>query len=216
MNQPLKNTRGKQRQEQVRQILIKRDFDELDNWARADNNPLRTMTSLLFEEDLTIIWRVIEAMGKVARIVADRDLEKVRKLIRRLFWLMNDESGGLCRRGPEAIGEILVNVPELIPEYVLLLPMYLWEEPFEQGTRFAIYRLIMQKRFTSETFKGCIGDLLKSLEHEDEVIRGFSYLILNEINKSGKLKIDIPKFQKAIILLYNFNTGEVESISLGV
>lgn len=214
MNQPPINTRGKKRQELVRQILINRDFGELEKWARADKNPLRTMTSLLFEEDLTIIWRVIEAMGKVARIVADRDLEKVRKLIRRLFWLMNDESGGLCRRGPEAIGEILVNVPELIPEYILLLPMYLWEEPFEKGTRFAIYRLITQKRFTSETFRGCVGDLLKSLEHDDEVIRGFSYLILQEINKSGSLKIDIQKIKKSNIPLYEFKTGELGVVTV--
>lgn len=203
-----------QRKDFVRQILLERDFKKLNQWANDDRNPLRTMISLLFEQDPLTIWRSIEGIGKVARIVADRDIEKVRKLIRRLFWLMNDESGGLCRRGPEAIAEILVNVPEIIDEYLPLLPSFLWEEPFERGTRFAIYRLITQKRSASESFKNCAGDLLKSLEHDDELIRGYSYLILKEINNSGSLKIEIPKIQKTTIRIYDFQSGELSAVTL--
>ena len=208
------STNVTQRKDIVKQILIERDFNKLNQWANADKNPLRTMTSLLFEQEPLVIWRAIEAIGKVSRIVADRDMEKIRKLIRRLFWLMNDESGGLCRRGPEAIGEILINVPELIPEYIQMLPMYLWEEPFERGTRAAIYRLVTVKRHTAEEFKKCAGDLLKSLEHEDEIIRGYSYLILHEINNYGALKIDIPEIKKSEVPLYDFKTGDLGVVTV--
>ncbi len=214
MNKPPNTTRVKQRKEQVRQILLERNFDKLDKWATADRNPLRTLTSLLFETDFLVVWRAIEAIGKVARIVADRDLEKVRKLIRRLFWLMNEESGGLCRRGPEAISEILVNVPKLIGEFGGMLPSFLWEEPFESGTRFALYRLLNQKQNTLEIFKVCVGDLLKSLEHEDDIIRGYSYLALNEFNKTNSLTIEIPEFKKAIVPFYDFSTGELLRVTL--
>jgi len=67
--------------------------------------------SLLFDRDKVICFRASEALGKVAAMEADKDLEPVRDLLRRLFWMMNDESGNTCWYAPEAIGEILYNVP---------------------------------------------------------------------------------------------------------
>ena len=77
---------------------------------------------------------------------------------------MNDESGGLGWHAPELIGEILVNVPDLIPEYANVLMSFLHEEPFERGTHCAVYRAasVEPKPFTERA-----SELLDSLKDPD-------------------------------------------------
>jgi hypothetical protein len=75
----------------------------------------------------------VEAAGQMAAVTAESGLEPVREVLRRVIWLMNDESGGVLWQGPEILGEILVQVPDLRPEFAPLLPPYLVEEPFERG-----------------------------------------------------------------------------------
>lgn len=112
---------GKDKNE-ARRLLEKRDFDGLFLWMQSVRSPLRIVFSLTFDTDELIVWRAIEATGKIAAATAASDVEKVRDFIRRLLWLMNDESGALGWHAPEVIGEILVNVPSLIEEIGVLLP----------------------------------------------------------------------------------------------
>jgi len=89
------------RKSKVKELLRERDYDNLQKWAKNMRNPQRTLLSLAYDTDELIRWRAIEAIGKVAQIQAESDIEKVRDLIRRLLWLMNDESGGLGWHSPE-------------------------------------------------------------------------------------------------------------------
>ena len=90
----------------VREILADRDFNAVAAWADSVRSPQRVLFSLALDADELIAWRAIEAIGKMAAIQAESDLEKIRDSVRRLLWLMNDESGGLGWRSPEMIGEI--------------------------------------------------------------------------------------------------------------
>lgn len=211
------SSRAKLQKDELRALLRERDTAGIIGWARSARGPLRSLTSLLFDVEPIIFWRAIEAMGRAAAVVAQYDLERVRLQIRNLLWLMNDESGGLCRRAPEAIAEMLVNVPELIPEYAPLLVGYLWEEPFERGIRFAIYRLATMRPETRMTFASCLGDLIKSLENPSESIRGYSLLALKplrrQLEESG---LALPDVGPETIPVYNFETGELRQITIGI
>jgi hypothetical protein len=210
-------SRARLKKDEIRTFLRERDNAGIIAWAGTSRGPLRTLTSLLFDVEPIIFWRAIEAMGRTAAVMARYDLERVRLQIRNLLWLMNDESGGLCRRAPEAIAEMLINVPELIPEYVHLLARYLWEEPFERGIRFAIYRLATMRPETRPVFSSCLGDLIKSLENPSETIRGYSLLALKplgkELHDSG---LALPDVMPATIPVYNFETGELRQITIGI
>ncbi len=216
-NQNRAGGRARLRKREVRELLRERDLRAIA--ARAENarGILRTLRMILYDMEPIIFWRAIEAMGRVAAIIAACDIERVRKHIRGLLWLMNDESGGLCRRAPEAVSEILVHVPALIPDYGHMIPAYLWEEPFERGIRFGIYRLASMRPETRETFSSCIGDLVKSLEHDSDSIRGYSLLALkplrHELDQSG---MSLPDVAPATIPVYNFETGELRQITIGV
>jgi HEAT repeat protein len=129
------------RRQRLRELLESRDHDGLRRWAAESPHAVRTVFSALFQTDDRLRWRAIEALGHLAAQAAETDPETVRDWIRRILWNMMEESGGLMWHGPEAIGEMLVRVPELIPEYAAPLGSFRIEEPFEAGTYQALDRI---------------------------------------------------------------------------
>jgi hypothetical protein len=190
---------------EVRDLLKRNDRDGLLRWSHSERNPLPILTSLTYDGDELLRWRAIEAVGRVAGMQAKSNMERIRDFIRRQLWLMNDESGGVGWHSPELIGEILVNVPALIPEYAALLPSYLREEPFQRGAHLAVFRVasIDPKPFVDSASK-----LDDSLDDLDPVIRAYAALALRAIRGSlngdavRKLKADKRKLP-----LYDFDSG---------
>jgi len=206
---------AKSRKEGLRALLLRRSKHEFTAWCNTEKATFRTLTSLLFDNDPLVIWRAIEAIGWTAEIEAVTNHDKVTKQIRNYFWMMNDESGALCRRSPEAIGEILVRVPSLMYEFGTILTSFLWEEPFEIGTRQAIRRMVSEHSEAAEIFAGCIGDLLKSLEHDDPQLRGYSYLALHELeNRAGQFSIEYPVIDSSKVDVYDFKSGELKKVTI--
>lgn len=136
-------TRNARRKLEVRAFLDAGDTAGLLGWADSEGQriALRTLQSLLFDGEEAIRWRAAEGLGRVAARVAEEDLDRVRVVVRGLFWSMNDESGNLIRFAPQAIGEILARVPELQPEYEKNLAAFRDESPFEEGVRWALRRI---------------------------------------------------------------------------
>lgn len=136
-------TRNVRRKLEVRAFLGRADRAGLLGWADSEGHrtALRTLQSLLFDSEEAIRWRAADGLGRVAARVAEEDLDRVRVVLRGLFWSMNDESGNLIRFAPQAIGEILFHVPELLPEYELKLAAFREEPPFEEGVRWALEHL---------------------------------------------------------------------------
>ena len=66
-------------------------------------------------------------MGQAASRVAERDHRSVRDHLRRLLWLMSEESGGICWRAPEAMAEIVHRTPRLFSEYAPVVMSLLHE-----------------------------------------------------------------------------------------
>jgi len=198
-------SRNAYRKNIVRQNLINRETAKMEYLARESSGILRTLSSLLYDHDALIRWRAIEALGKVSKIIFEDDPEKVRRQIRRILWLMNDESGGLCRNGPETIGEIIFNNSELIGEYGPVLISFLNEEPFEAGIRWAVARIA---KIDPSIFADSISILEKSLDDPDPAIRGLSLKALDELNDlSAADKIEALKTDSSLFWDYDFSRG---------
>jgi len=202
-----KLSRNVHRKNEIKRFLADRDLPALENLALNHKNILRTLSSLLYDLDPLVRWQAIEALGKVSGIIFAIDPEKVRRQIRRILWLMNDESGGLCRNGPEAIGEIIYNVPVLIEEYGPILVSFLNEEPFEAGTRNALARI---GSIAPEILMKSVPVIAKSLDNEDPCIRGFSVKALQAMEDiSAHEKIETMTEDHAELDDYDFATGEL-------
>ena len=201
-----------QRKAAARALLAARDQQGLRRWVRENRNPLRTLTALLYDNDRLICRRAVEALGVAAGLEAERRLENARRLIRCLLWTMNDESGSICWYAPEAIGEVLVNVPSLIDEYGPLLLAFLQEEPFERGAHWAVARVASLRL---DIYEDNVDRLVRSLDNPDPDIRGYTLIALKLIDaKSAAQKAELLKADTAKVSIYNFNTGTIKIVSV--
>lgn len=170
-----------QRKQKIKQMLIEHDWPNLLDWASEQANPSKDLFPLLFDPELLIQWRAIEAMGKLCAQIAAKDIEKVRKIIRQVLWLMNDESGGLLWNGPEVVAVILLEVPSLLDEYGRILASFLIEEPFELGAHWALTHLA-PKNPTLFSQPDVIENLRNSLSDSNPATRAYALSVLFALN----------------------------------
>ncbi len=216
--QPANTSRIVRRKDRARQLLIDYDMDGLVRWGAASRNALRTMASLLFDNDPVIRWRAIEGIGKISGAMDSTDPDAVRRLLRRLFWLMNDESGGLCWYAPEAIGEILIHAPQFIDEFAFILLSFMHEEPFEAGVRWAVMRLAEhrdQNPQLEEILAGRTDDLTRSLTDEHPAIRAYALLALTAMGERIAPEImEKLRDDRAVVERYGYGSGELQQMSI--
>jgi hypothetical protein len=203
---------ARQRKARARILLEARDLPGLLNWAREDRNVMRSLMSFLYDNDEMILWRAVEGLAAVAAAEAADDMESVRRILRRLFWSMNDESGSVGWHAPEAIGEILRNVPALIAEYGQILGSFLREKPFERGVHYSVSRLAPLK---PDLFAGLKTELARSLTDPDQSVRAYAILALAEID----FKSFIPQFKRllgdnAAFSAFDWDTGTLKIVTV--
>lgn len=201
---------SKRRKQQIRNMLVQRNIDAVKSLGRDSNSALRLLFAETYDLDELIQWRAIEALGIAAEVQAKSRLSKIRDFVRRLFWLMNDESGGLGWRAPEAIGEILARIPDLAAEQAVLLPHFFVEEPFERGTFFAVSRIAEQ---APHLFFDHAELLSQALTHEDPGIRAFALRTLIAMDRIHPHRASSLLEDDAPVQTYDFSTGVLTEIS---
>jgi AraC family transcriptional regulator of adaptative response/methylated-DNA-[protein]-cysteine methyltransferase len=131
--------------QQLRHWLLEANDRPFLELARKRKRILSQLTALTYDSDSNVSSRANKATGLTAKIIAERDPEYVRNYLLRLFWLVSDESGGVCWRAPELIGAILYNCPQFsqfFPMLVSLLDLEKEDAPrFRTGTLWAIGRV---------------------------------------------------------------------------
>jgi hypothetical protein len=158
-------------------------------------------------------WRAIESIGLIAAEIGRDDEEKVRSFLRRLLWLMNDESGGICWYAPEAIAEILFRTPTLIEEYGPILLSFLKEEPFEAGVCLGVARLLNLTDLPDDFEKRIAGSEVvfrQYLENPNPELRAGAVMVLTKLGTElAKETTDRLSRADASTEIYDFNSGEL-------
>jgi methylated-DNA-[protein]-cysteine S-methyltransferase len=195
------------------ELLEQRDYQGLIDYAQTQRNIDSLLFGVLFNPDRDLAWRGIEALGLLMADRAETDLEGVREVIRRLFWQMNDESGGVIWLAPQAIGEILWRVPRLITEYGNMLLSNLRLSPFEQGVNWAAYRLATAAPQLIEDWRGFLDG---SVVSRHPVIRAFSAAayVKAGIVLSPEHLLHLEKDSQSVEC-YNSELGKVVDCSVG-
>lgn len=121
-------------------LLQQRDYAAIARRAAADKRVLSELIALTLNEDDLIGWRAVKALGLASAVVAARDAEFVRGILRRLQWSLNDESGSIGWRAPQAMGAILAASPGAFTEFAPILAslLDLDETHFYPGILWAI------------------------------------------------------------------------------
>jgi methylated-DNA-[protein]-cysteine S-methyltransferase len=176
--------------ETARALLEGGRLHELADLATAQRRIMGSLISLTYDPDPLIGWRAVEAMGMAAGRIARDDPDHVRQHLRRLYWLISEESGGQCWRAPEAMAEIVVQAPGQFEEYAAIAGSLLLEmadedlQRFRPGALWAVGRLA-----------GVLGDHLDdvlpavtaALDDGDPQARGMAVWCLGQAGRADVL-----------------------------
>lgn len=195
----------------VRQWLVNGDNSRIRKYAEQKASILSILTALTYDLDLLVSWRAVEALGIAAGVVGQRDPEYVRGHLRRLMWLLNDESGGIGWRAPEAIGEIIRSDPVSYAEFIPLLISILELEAedagrFSAGTLWAIGRL---SEVVPKSIGSAIPLVIPLLGDLDPQVRGMAVWCLDRLD-TARLIPEIEPLKKDLGAVILFRDGQIQ------
>lgn len=114
----------KARREQVIALLARGDFPGLVEMAGRQRGITVILLQMLYSREDPLSWRAVEGLGCLARAYP----AKVQKVIGRLLWLLNEDSGSFGWLAPAALGEIGKQNLSLVEEIILMFFNFLEEE----------------------------------------------------------------------------------------
>ena len=121
----------------VRDLLTAYDHDGLLELLSLDRRVVPMLNRLLFDREPLIAWRAVTALGWVAA----EDPFVLEKVISRLFYTMNDDSGSIGWMAPPALGEICVGDPDLVEDFFPIIVSAVDNEVFRTGALWAVGRV---------------------------------------------------------------------------
>jgi hypothetical protein len=151
---------------------------------------LNALVSLTFDPEPRVQWRAVEALGVAAARVAEDSPPAVRNLLRRLHWLISEESGGICWFAPQAMAEIIRQCPNRFPAYVSIVVSLLTEmaeedlDHFRPGILWAIGRLAAA---ASGEAQSVMPSIVASLADPTPQARGMAVWCLWQIGRRDDL-----------------------------
>jgi methylated-DNA-[protein]-cysteine S-methyltransferase len=201
----------------LRQLLQEQRLEEIAELAMGKRRVLGLLISLTYDRDPLIAWRAIEAMGAATELIGQDDPECVRNHMRRLYWLITEESGGICWHAPEAMAEVVHRNADTLSDYV---PIIVWllremaEEDlihFRAGVLWAIGRLGSMAEKQVDALAPAITDCLN---HVDPQVRGMAVWCLTQCGCHQLLAArDDLLADEAPVTLYQ--DGQLDDISIG-
>jgi HEAT repeat protein len=170
-------------------LLHQRDYATIVRRAENDKRVLSELIALTLSEDDLIGWRAVKALGLASAIVAARDAEFVRGILRRLQWSLNDESGSIGWRAPQAMGAILAASPGAFAEFAPIIASTLDvdETHFYPGVLWAIGIIAEHHRARVEFALPQIRALLRDTSPQTRGMAAFCLGRLRDTESRGVL-----------------------------
>lgn len=122
---------------EVRKLLVENNREKLVELLLDDRRVVTALNRLLFDSDELIRWRAVTGLGWVA----EEDPFLLEKVISRLFYTMNDDSGSIGWMAPQALGEICANDADLVEDFFPIIISSMEVEWFRAGALWAVARI---------------------------------------------------------------------------
>lgn len=201
--------------QQIRSILEENDQAQILELAKRNKRILSYLIALTYDPDDLVAWRAISALGTAASWFAVHDLEYLRIHLRRLMWLLNDESGGIGWRAPEAMGEMIRACPQHLGEFIPILISTLDMEPedappFRPGALWAIGRLA---QVVPQALLEAIPMILPCLCDSDAQTRGMAVWCLYQMKATAGMhnREELLSDNEPVLL---FQDGFIDTLSI--
>ncbi len=202
-------------------LLLKNREEALNELSKLPGKQLAgPLFSFFYSLDDLVRFRSTVAMGELAKRYANEKIEDARKLLRRIMWNLNDESGGIGWGSVEAMGEILKRSRILANEFESILFFYiipgnnfLEHEMLQRGALWGVGTYLEVKK---TPVRIVIHALMRFLDSDDPVKRGYAARALFNMDKKNidLLPSHILSDQSRIPLFdgWNLYTDSISSI----
>ena len=177
--------------DRLRRLLKDGLIDDVVATAAGKRRVLGSLVSMTFDADPLLAWRAVEALGAAAERVAGDSPEFVRNILRRLHWLLSEESGGVCWRAPEAMAEIVRRRPELFGDYASIVVTLIDEMAEEDLDRFRPGILWATGRLAgcaAAEIKEILPSIIACLDKPDPQTRGMAAWCLGQVGRADLLR----------------------------
>ena len=166
-------------------------LEEVAELSTVKKRVLGSLVALTFDSDPQVVWRAIEAMGMAVERLAPSHKGYVKEHMRRLYWLITEESGGVFWRAPECMAECAARLPGLFESHVTIA-FHLLEtleeedlEHFRPGAIWAIRRLF---HVAGADFPAVLPLVVDALSRPDPQARGMAVWCLGEAGERRVLE----------------------------
>ena len=152
---------------------------------------LPTLVALTFDRDVQVCWRAIEALGMACSEVSREDPAYVLEQLRRLYWLISEESGGICWRAPECLAEIVSRQPKRFADYLPIafhLLVTLEEEDLRHFRAGALWSTGRLAAHAGDQIGDVLPAVLAALENPDPQVRGMAVWCLQQAGETARLE----------------------------
>jgi len=199
---------------EARRLLEAFDLEGVVRWAAETAQAPMLLQGLLSDPDELTAWRAVEGLAAVTEARSRADPEPARDLLRRVLWLMNDESGGLLWFGPQVYGAVLARIPALGGEPLGILASFLEEEPFRAGTRWGLWRVAAARPEAAAAVAAShAAALAASARDRDPLVRGCAALALHA---AGGPEAAAPfAGDGEPVAVFDFRTGALRPTTVG-
>jgi len=195
---PLKTT--------LRARLADGNLEEIAEMALDRRKVLGSLLALTFDPDLQVVWRAIEAQGMAAERLSGSSPAYVREHMRRLYWMITEESGACFWRAPECMAECGARMPRLLASHVPIAFHFIETleeedlEHFRPGALWAVGRLIEVAR---DHVPGVLPLVIQALEEDDPQARGMAVWCLGQTGE-GRVLAEHPQLRidEGLVQLY--------------
>jgi hypothetical protein len=195
---------------QLRAWLAGAEFQKVVAAAPAQDRIISILIALTLDADPVISWRAIDAIGRCAAHLSPIRPEAMKNSLRRLFWMMSDESGSVAWHAPEAIGEIIRSDPQafadFIPMTISLLDMEREDRPpFLPGILYALGRI---GEVAANSVESCLPAIVDALGSTEAQTRAMAVCCLGRL-KAWNLLIQRPELAQDMERAVVYRGGEL-------
>lgn len=175
----------------LRGLLTEGKLEAVAEMALKRKRVMGSLVGLTFDADEEVGWRAIEAMGMGAERLSGTSPAYVKEHMRRIYWLITEESGACLWRAPESMAELGSRLPGLLGDFVsiaLHLLETLEEEDLEHFRPGALYAVGRLASLRPRELPPLLPLVVRALDDPDPQARGMAAWCLGQVGEAGPLR----------------------------
>lgn len=193
-------------------------LDDVAAAAEASSSVPTLLMSRLYSAEALTRWRAAEAMGRACEVVGRREPGKVRQVLQRLVWALNDESGTTGWGVPQAIGEVIRTDRALAQEFAPMLIAYLEDEDVAVGTGVLVHGVVHALGRIGERHEDAVKPSVPALRallgDSDATTRGLAVWALGKLRAADAAE-PIARMCGDDAVAQRYEAGQVVTTTVG-